>query len=216
MEVLLEFIDATEVSLACERLLVRATMNRDEIGSSILESLAELYQEWVIFPAEPSLHRYRNLDRLTHLFYDLECSVSIDHERWSMPTLDDFLGRTPHIDIDPRDAISFDDPSCFSEFLWILAKYLDNQGIFAVLMCESCPLQLFRMNESISRIEFWEHNGLRCYPLHDLTIRTITIPVHWRKCHDRSLIGEILPEVFVHIGASYIQKMTKIQLFIII
>ena len=45
MEVLLEFIDATEVSLACERLLVRATMNRDEIGSSVLESLAELYQE---------------------------------------------------------------------------------------------------------------------------------------------------------------------------
>ena len=45
MEVLLEFIDAPEVSLACERLLVRATMNRDEIGSSVLESLAELYQE---------------------------------------------------------------------------------------------------------------------------------------------------------------------------
>ena len=45
MEVLLEFIDAAEVSLACERLLVRATMNRDEIGSSVLESLAELYQE---------------------------------------------------------------------------------------------------------------------------------------------------------------------------
>ena len=45
MEVLLEFIDAPEVSLAYERLLVRATMNRDEIGSSVLESLAELYQE---------------------------------------------------------------------------------------------------------------------------------------------------------------------------
>ena len=42
IEMLLEFIDASEISIPCECLFVGSTMNSNQICTSILESLAEL------------------------------------------------------------------------------------------------------------------------------------------------------------------------------
>lgn len=77
---LLEVVDAREVCFSREGLLVRATVYGDEIGSCILESLAELYEEIMILPTKTSLDGYGDFDRLCHLFYDFECRISIDHE----------------------------------------------------------------------------------------------------------------------------------------
>jgi hypothetical protein len=52
---LLQLVDAREVCLAREGLLVRAAMHRDEVGTCILESLYEVYEEVRVLPTETSL-----------------------------------------------------------------------------------------------------------------------------------------------------------------
>jgi hypothetical protein len=54
-DMLLQLVDAREVCLAREGLLVRAAMHRDEVGTCILESLYEVYEEVRVLPTETSL-----------------------------------------------------------------------------------------------------------------------------------------------------------------
>jgi hypothetical protein len=44
-DMLLQFVDTSEVCLAREGLLVRAAMHRDEVGTCVLESLHEVDKE---------------------------------------------------------------------------------------------------------------------------------------------------------------------------
>ncbi len=128
-------------------------MDSDEIGSCILESLTELYEKRVVFPAQTSFHRYWYLHGFRHLFYDAKCCIPIDHETRSMTTFDDLFCWTSHIDIDPCDAISFDDLRGFGELRWILPEYLDDERILACVMGESFLLEILRVDESICRVE---------------------------------------------------------------
>ena len=153
-QMLSEFIDPCEVRLPCEGLLVGATVDGDEIGTSIFESLTEFSQEGVILPAESGLHGDRNTHRLAHLFYDPKCRIPIDHERRSMATFDDLLRGTSHIDIDTCDAIGFDNPCGFREFLRIFSKYLDDEWIFTWIVGEGFSLQVLRVDYPVGRVEF--------------------------------------------------------------
>jgi hypothetical protein len=81
LHMLFELIDACEVSLSSECLFIGATMHRDEIGTRVLESLDELHEEVRIFPSEASLHGNWYFYRICHFFHDLECCITIDHER---------------------------------------------------------------------------------------------------------------------------------------
>jgi hypothetical protein len=64
IHILLEVIDASEISFTGERLLVCTPMYSDKIGSSILESLHKISEKLTIFPTETSFHRDRDFDSL--------------------------------------------------------------------------------------------------------------------------------------------------------
>lgn len=79
-DMLLQVIYSCEVSPTCKCLLICASMYRDEIGTRILESLYELDEEIWILPTKTSLHGYWYLHSIGHLFYYLECCITVDHE----------------------------------------------------------------------------------------------------------------------------------------
>ena len=115
-----------------------------------------------------------------------------------MTTFHDFLCRTPHVYIYPCDSISFDDLRGFTEHFWVFPEDLDDERVFARIMCECFLLEIFRVDESICRVEFRKNHHLRRYLLHDLAVGTIAVTVHRSECDDRSCFSEIFPEVFVH------------------
>jgi hypothetical protein len=78
--VFFEFINTSKICLSCKCLLVRPSMNRDQICSSIFESLYKFSEEFMIFPTESCFYGNRDFDCLAHGFYDLKCCISIDHE----------------------------------------------------------------------------------------------------------------------------------------
>lgn len=77
---LLEFVDSGEVGPTGEGLLICATMDGYEIGTSIFESLHEIHKEFTIFPSESSFHRYGDFHCLRHLLDDAKRGITIDHE----------------------------------------------------------------------------------------------------------------------------------------
>ena len=198
IQMLPQFIYPGEISLSSKGLLVCPTMDSDEIGSRVFESLAKIYEQRRVFPAETSFYRNRDFDGFRHLFHDPECGITIDHERWAVSTFDDFFCGTTHIDIDSSDSIAFYNLWRLCEFQRIFPKNLDNEWIFTRIMGECLSLKILRMDESISRVEFWEYHCFWCYPLHNLTIWTITISIH--RCESRygSSRCQVRPEDFVH------------------
>ncbi len=211
---LLELVDTSEICLSCECLFVGPTMYWYQICSSSLESLHEVNKETRIFPAEPSFDRYWYFYSFTHFFDNLECCISIDHQRWSVSAFDYLLRWTSHIDIDPSDTVPLDDTSCFGEHERIFSKYLDDERIFTWIMSECSSLEILGVDESIRRIELWEYNCLRGNPLYNLAIRTITISIHRSESCDRSTSCEIWPELFVH-GNFISRKIEKANFSIV-
>ena len=197
-EMLLQLIYAIKICFSSECLLISTPMNTDKICSSIFESCTKLHKKWVIFPAKSCFYGYRYFHSLTHLFYYTECCISIDHERWTMSTFYNFFCRTSHIDINSSYSIAFYDFCSFCEFLRILTKYLNNQGIFIYLVCKSFLLEVFRVYEAISTIKLRKYDSLGSNIFYDLTVGTITITIHGSECCYRSVWSKIFPKVFVH------------------
>lgn len=199
MYMLFEFVYSCEISLSSECLLIRTPMYWDEIGSCIFESLDEVHEEVRIFPAESSFHRYWYLYSVAHLFDDPECCITIDHERWSVSTFDDFFRRTSHIYIDTSDTISFDDFRCFAEHDRIFSEYLYDEWIFALWVCEGFSLEVLWVDDTISWVKLWKYHRFRCNLFHYLTIWTVTVAIHRGKWWYWSTRCEFFPEVFVHV-----------------
>lgn len=183
-----------------------------EICSCIFESLTKLCKEWIIFPSETSFYWYWNTYCLRHFFHYFICRITIDHERWSMSAFYDFFCRTSHIDIDASNSISLDDFCSFSKFFRIFPEDLDNKRVFTFIMGKRFFLEIFRMDDTISRIKFWEDDCLRRDFFHDLSIWAISIAVHRSESRDWSLDCEIFPKVFIHRWV-YIENRGKIQSF---
>ncbi len=212
---LLEFIDSSEVSFAGECLLIGPSMDTDEICPRIFESFHKINQEGTIFPPEACFYRNGDFHCFCHLFYNTKSGVTIDHERRSMPAFDDFLGRTSHIDINTGNTISLNDFCSFTKHLRILSENLDDEWILSLCVCECFFLEFFWVHQSIRWIEFWEYYGMRCCFFDDLTVGTITIPIHWCECGNGSRGGKWFPKIFVH-AHPYIQNREKIQSFLYI
>lgn len=208
---LLELVDASEISFPCECLFISSAMYWDQARSCILESFHEVYQETRILPSESSFDRYRYLDGLCHLRYNRERCITVDHQRWSMAAFNNLFCWTPHIDIDPRDSVSLYYLRCLCEHRRILAKYLDDEWIFTRIMSECSSLELFGVHESICRIKFRKYHCIWGNSFHDLAIRTIAISIHRSESCYGSSWCEIRPES-IH-EPIYIQKLGKIQSF---
>lgn len=191
---LFEFIDSSEISFPSKGLLVGSSMNGYETCSCSLESLHKFCKKWMIFPAEAGFYRYWYLYRLCHLFNDLKCSISIDHEWWSVTTFYDFFCWTAHIDINSSDSISFDDFCSFSKHKRILSKNLNYKRIFIWIMCQGSSLEFLGMYESISWIEFRKYHRFRGNFFYYLTIWAISVAIHGCKSRYGSFCCEVRPE----------------------
>ncbi len=203
IDVLFEVIDSSEVSFSSECLLVGSPMYWDEARSSILESLNEFSEKGRIFPSEPSLYGYWDFYSICHLFYNLECCITIDHEWWSMTTFYNFFRWTSHVDIDSSDTVSFYDFCSFSKHGRIFSEYLNNKRIFRRIMGKCSFLQLFGMNNPISRVEFREYYRFWSYFFDDLPVWTISIAIHRGESWYGSSRCKIRPE---RIHVSFIFK----------
>lgn len=97
-----------------------------------------------------------------------------------MPALYDLLGRTAHIDINPSNSVALDEDGSLAEFLGVFSEDLDNEWFLCLGMRKHFLGKILRVHESIRTIKLRKRDNVRCNRLHNLSICTITIPVHRR------------------------------------
>ncbi len=194
IDMLLEIIYTSKICFSSKCLFIGSSMHWDETCSCILESPYEFSEKGRIFPSKSGFYGDWDLYGISHLFYNLECCISIDHEWWSMATFYNFLGWTSHIDIYTGDSISFYDFCSFSKHHRVFSEYLNNERIFIWIVCKGSFLEFFWVNESISWVKFWKYHRLRCYFFHYLPIWTICIAIHGCKSWYGSTRCKVRPE----------------------